>query len=275
MSRYKAGQFVFLVAEHTPTGRIVGVSSSIPPLSVLAGMERDGADPTVLGATAMAYVKIRALAVADDCRRQGIASALLARALTVHREHSAVLRVRAVHRRGRRSGPVLPAPGVHHPRPGRAGLPRRRLQAHRRRCLTAPRRADVLTHALTPYPAAPETGPPGQAGPGRARTSREAQRRRAAGRLRGGEPGTTSKIPCRIVPAHRVRPRPLDEGGQVKRPDGCRCVGKGGDTGQSGRRAAASAVRHVPRDGGPPAARPSPRVRSAAGSLRTSRPAPP
>ncbi|MFC9627603.1 GNAT family N-acetyltransferase [Streptomyces sp. NPDC056930] len=89
ISRYKAGQFVFLVAEHTPTGRIVGVSSSIPPLSVLAGMERDGADPAVLGATAMAYVKIRALAVADDCRRQGIASALLARALTVHREHSA------------------------------------------------------------------------------------------------------------------------------------------------------------------------------------------
>ncbi|MER5616888.1 GNAT family N-acetyltransferase [Streptomyces sp. NPDC002215] len=37
----------------------------------------------------MAYVKIRALAVADGCRRQGIASALLARALTVHREHSA------------------------------------------------------------------------------------------------------------------------------------------------------------------------------------------
>ncbi|MFJ2590582.1 GNAT family N-acetyltransferase [Streptomyces sp. NPDC087538] len=89
ISHYKAGQFVFLVAEHTPTGRIVGVSSSIPPLTVLAGMERDGADPAVLGATAMAYVKIRALAVADDCRRQGIASALLARALTVHREHSA------------------------------------------------------------------------------------------------------------------------------------------------------------------------------------------
>ncbi|MFB6877908.1 GNAT family N-acetyltransferase [Streptomyces sp. NPDC056323] len=37
----------------------------------------------------MAYVKIRALAVADDCRRQGTASALLARALTVHRERSA------------------------------------------------------------------------------------------------------------------------------------------------------------------------------------------
>ncbi|MFF3958456.1 GNAT family N-acetyltransferase [Streptomyces sp. NPDC001890] len=89
ISQYKAGQFVFLVAEHTPTGRIVGISSSTPPLSVLAGMERDGADPTALGATAMAYVKLRALAVAEDHRGQGIASALLARTLAVHRDHRA------------------------------------------------------------------------------------------------------------------------------------------------------------------------------------------
>ncbi|MFD3571537.1 GNAT family N-acetyltransferase [Streptomyces sp. NPDC058667] len=89
MSQFGAGRFVFLVAEHTPTARIVGVSSSIPPLSVLGGMERDGADPVALGATAMAYVKIRALAVADDHRRQGIASALLTKALAIHREHRA------------------------------------------------------------------------------------------------------------------------------------------------------------------------------------------
>ncbi|WP_143666188.1 GNAT family N-acetyltransferase [Streptomyces sp. st77] len=88
-SRFGAGRLLFLVAEHTPSGRIVGVSSSIPPLSVLGGMERDGADPVVLGATAMAYVKIRALSVADDYRRQGIASALLAKALAVHRDERA------------------------------------------------------------------------------------------------------------------------------------------------------------------------------------------
>ncbi|MCX4850352.1 GNAT family N-acetyltransferase [Streptomyces sp. NBC_00893] len=52
-------------------------------------MERDGADPTALGATATAYVKVRALAVADDHRRQGIASVLLVRALAARREHSA------------------------------------------------------------------------------------------------------------------------------------------------------------------------------------------
>lgn len=91
VSKFGAGQFVFLVAEHTLTARIVGVSSSIPPLSVLGGMERDGADPVALGATAMAYVKIRALAVADDHRRQGIASALLIKALAIHREHRAFL----------------------------------------------------------------------------------------------------------------------------------------------------------------------------------------
>ncbi|MFI5740949.1 hypothetical protein ACIA9I_21585 [Streptomyces anulatus] len=81
ISRFGAGRFLFLVAEHTSSGRIVGVSSSIPPLSVLDGMERNGADPVVLGATAMAHVKVRALSVADDYRRQGIASALVAKAL--------------------------------------------------------------------------------------------------------------------------------------------------------------------------------------------------
>ncbi|MEV7108950.1 GNAT family N-acetyltransferase [Streptomyces atroolivaceus] len=90
-SQFGAGRFVFLVAEHTPTARIVGVCSSIPPLSVLGGMERDGADPVSLGATAMAYAKLRALAVADDYRRQGIASALITRAMAIHREHRAFL----------------------------------------------------------------------------------------------------------------------------------------------------------------------------------------
>lgn len=89
VSQFGAGRFVFLVAEHKPTARIVGISSTIPPLSVLGGMERDGADPIVLGATAMACVKIRALAVADDHRRQGIASALLVKALEIHRDHRA------------------------------------------------------------------------------------------------------------------------------------------------------------------------------------------
>ncbi|MFT9786443.1 GNAT family N-acetyltransferase [Streptomyces rhizosphaericola] len=88
-TQFGTGRFVFLVAEHTPTARIVGVSSSIPPLSVLGGMERDGADPVTLGATAMAYAKLRALAVADDYRRQGIASALITRAMAIHREHRA------------------------------------------------------------------------------------------------------------------------------------------------------------------------------------------
>ncbi|MGP3691124.1 GNAT family N-acetyltransferase [Streptomyces sp. IBSNAI002] len=91
VSQFGAGRFVFLVAEHTPTARIVGVSSSIPPLSVLGGMQRDGADPVALGAIAMAYAKIRALAVTEDYRRQGIASALLIKAMTVHREHRAFL----------------------------------------------------------------------------------------------------------------------------------------------------------------------------------------
>ncbi|MGW6360911.1 GNAT family N-acetyltransferase [Streptomyces sp. NPDC055092] len=85
------GRIVFLVAEHTPTARIVGISSSIPPLSVLSGMERSGADSVALGATAMAYVKLRALAVAGDYRRQGIASALLTKALAIHRDHRAFL----------------------------------------------------------------------------------------------------------------------------------------------------------------------------------------
>ncbi|MGW2508970.1 GNAT family N-acetyltransferase [Streptomyces scopuliridis] len=39
----------------------------------------------------MAYVKRRALAVADDYRRQGIASALLTRTLAIHRDHRAFL----------------------------------------------------------------------------------------------------------------------------------------------------------------------------------------
>ncbi|MGW0564437.1 GNAT family N-acetyltransferase [Streptomyces sp. NPDC003016] len=86
-SQFGTGRFVFLVAKHTPTARIVGISSSIPPLSVLGGMERDGADPTALGATAMPYVKLRALAVADDHRRQGIASVLLTKAVAIHRDH--------------------------------------------------------------------------------------------------------------------------------------------------------------------------------------------
>ncbi|MCL7493113.1 GNAT family N-acetyltransferase [Streptomyces sp. MCA2] len=90
-SRFGTGRLLFLVAEYTPTGRIVGISSSIPPLSVLGGMERNGTAPAILGATAMAYVKLRALAVADDCRRQGIASALLAKALAVHRDLRAFL----------------------------------------------------------------------------------------------------------------------------------------------------------------------------------------
>jgi GNAT superfamily N-acetyltransferase len=88
-SQFGTGRFVFLVAEHTPTARIVGISSSIPPLSVLGGMERDRADPIALEATAMAYVKLRALAVANDHRRQGIASALLTRAMAIHRDHRA------------------------------------------------------------------------------------------------------------------------------------------------------------------------------------------
>ncbi|MER6103739.1 GNAT family N-acetyltransferase [Streptomyces sp. NPDC001832] len=90
-SQFQTGRFVFLVAEHTPTARIVGILSSIPPLSVLSGMERSGADSVALGATAMAYVKLRALAVADDYRRQGIASALLTKALAIHRDHRAFL----------------------------------------------------------------------------------------------------------------------------------------------------------------------------------------
>jgi GNAT superfamily N-acetyltransferase len=88
-SQLGTGRFVFLVAEHTPTARIVGISSSIPPLSVLGGMERDRADPIALEATAMAYVKLRALAVANDHRRQGIASALLTRAMVIHHDHRA------------------------------------------------------------------------------------------------------------------------------------------------------------------------------------------
>ncbi|MFF0747456.1 GNAT family N-acetyltransferase [Streptomyces sp. NPDC004111] len=39
----------------------------------------------------MAYAKIRALAVAEDQRRQGIASALLTNALAIHRDHRAFL----------------------------------------------------------------------------------------------------------------------------------------------------------------------------------------
>ncbi|WP_435191470.1 GNAT family N-acetyltransferase [Streptomyces sp. bgisy126] len=86
-----AGRFVFLVAEHTPTGHIVGVCSSIPPLTVLGGMERYEADPVSLGATPMACAKLRALTVTDDHRRQGIASALLTRAMAIHREHCAFM----------------------------------------------------------------------------------------------------------------------------------------------------------------------------------------
>ncbi|MFF1838272.1 hypothetical protein ACFVXE_29320 [Streptomyces sp. NPDC058231] len=47
-SRFGTGRLLFLVAEHTPTGRIVGISSSIPPLSVLGGMEHHGAAPAAL-----------------------------------------------------------------------------------------------------------------------------------------------------------------------------------------------------------------------------------
>ncbi|MGY3676967.1 GNAT family N-acetyltransferase [Streptomyces sp. TE33382] len=88
-TQFGAGRLLFLVAEHVPTGRIVGVSSSLPPIAVLGGMERNGADPVTLGATAMAYVKLRALAVPDDFRRQGIASALLTRTLASRRDHRA------------------------------------------------------------------------------------------------------------------------------------------------------------------------------------------
>ncbi|MEU1519019.1 GNAT family N-acetyltransferase [Streptomyces sp. NPDC005811] len=117
-SQFGAGRILFLVAEHTPTARIVGISSSIPPLAVLGGMERNGADPVALGATAMAYVKFRALAVADDYRRQGIASALLTKALAIHREHRAFLAYgqftagdAALARFYRRHGFTIHAPG--------------------------------------------------------------------------------------------------------------------------------------------------------------------
>ncbi|MGW6605702.1 GNAT family N-acetyltransferase [Streptomyces sp. NPDC055037] len=90
-SQFGTGRIVFLVAEHTPSARIVGISSSIPPLSVLGGMERNGADAAALGATAMAYMKLRALAVADDYRRQGIGSALLTKAMAIHRDHRAFM----------------------------------------------------------------------------------------------------------------------------------------------------------------------------------------
>jgi GNAT superfamily N-acetyltransferase len=117
-SRFGTGRLLFLVAEHTPTRRIVSISSSIPPLSVLGGMERNGAGPAALGATAMAYVKLRALAVADDSRSQGIASALLTKALAIHREHRAFLaygqfaaKDAALARFYRRRGFTIHAPG--------------------------------------------------------------------------------------------------------------------------------------------------------------------
>ncbi|WP_216856697.1 GNAT family N-acetyltransferase [Streptomyces sp. 1-11] len=138
ISKFGAGRIVFLVAEHTPTAGIVGISSTIPPLSVLGNMERDGADPAALGATAMAYVKVRALAVADDYRRQGIASALLTKALAIHRDHRAFFAYgqftagdAGLARFYRRHGFTIHAPGepvilpgsARHPDVGAAPLP--------------------------------------------------------------------------------------------------------------------------------------------------------